>query len=750
MEVVKTSRGNGFLTFAVLVNILFSAVSIGFLIYKVRVLEEHVLQLQKGQRYHTEAIIENERADLTHRNKRAVESFGTSKSCSSCHNACVHLFGLGASAKVTTKISNDTDQQVICLRGARGPQGKEGRRGRKGRPGYIGKAGKKGPRGGRGPPGPRGRPGNAFAGNTSKFLEDIDTPGIEKKPPAISTTKEGSHVSLPCYPKGYPRPEITWYKDGQEMDSRLYNKETGVLTFPSIQFSDRGLYKCEAKNFLGFESANVKVVVEVTPRFVEKPETYHTGYETWDTTLSCNIFGFPPPKIQWTRSFRPLPVDRYVAAGKDLVIKDIRNGDKGPFMCRGENHLGFVFALIVLEVKPVIPPAITSAPPSVVKVTKVDDSITLYCAARGSPVPSLEWSKDGVPISTNTTLKTDEEVEGELVIPSFGPTDQGVYKCFFKNFDNGTAEITTTVELVGCGEPHVPMNGYKVGENYWAGELVTFACDAGYHLEGPTNRLCLENGNWSNVVPTCHSICDEPAPLENGYRVGNEFWEGKNVTYKCNKGFLLRGPHVRVCNDIGNWTEEEPTCEGPVFEHSEILLNNTEYWELLKGWLGPVSTLPANWKLCYRATDHGWSSSTFHSQCNSLGPSVTFIRVGEYIFGGYTDRNWHSGSSYTDSTWSFIFSFKNRYGLEPFKLHVKNSGHAIYGNNGYGPTFGGGHDIYIANSAGSNRNSYCNLGHSYVQPAGYIYSASDTKSLLAGSYNFQPQELEVFYQTHKK
>ena len=79
---------------------------------------------------------------------------------------------------------------------------------------------------------------------------------------------------------------------------------------------------------------------------------------------------------------------------------------------------------------------------------------------------------------------------------------------------------------------------------------------------------------------------------------------------------------------------------GPDFEPSEILLNKTEYWEILKGWLGPVSTLPSKWKLCYRATDHGWSSSTFHSQCNSRGPSVTFIRVGEYIFGGYTDRDW--------------------------------------------------------------------------------------------------------------
>ena len=57
--------------------------------------------------------------------------------------------------------------------GARGPKGKEGRRGRRGRPGYIGKAGKKGPHGERGPPGPRGRPGNAFPGNNSKFLEDI-------------------------------------------------------------------------------------------------------------------------------------------------------------------------------------------------------------------------------------------------------------------------------------------------------------------------------------------------------------------------------------------------------------------------------------------------------------------------------------------------------------------------------------------------------------------------------------------------
>lgn len=60
-------------------------------------------------------------------------------------------------------------------------------------------------------------------------------------------------------------------------------------------------------------------------------------------------------------------------------------------------------------------------------------------------------------------------------------------------------------ELVGCGDPGVPANGYKIGDNYWAGQVVTFACDTGYHLEGPSNRLCLQDGNWSDTMPTCET-----------------------------------------------------------------------------------------------------------------------------------------------------------------------------------------------------------------------------------------------------
>ena len=45
---------------------------------------------------------------------------------------------------------------------------------------------------------------------------------------------------------------------------------------------------------------------------------------------------------------------------------------------------------------------------------------------------------------------------------------------------------------------------------------------------------------------------------------------------------------------------------------------------------------------CWRAKTDGWAASTFHSNCDAKGPTVTIIQVGSYIFGGYTDLSWFS------------------------------------------------------------------------------------------------------------
>ena len=77
---------------------------------------------------------------------------------------------------------------------------------------------------------------------------------------------------------------------------------------------------------------------------------------------------------------------------------------------------------------------------------------------------------------------------------------------------------------------------------------------------------------------------------------------------------------------------------------------------------------------------------------------------------------------------------------------MKVKGYAIYGSSSYGPTFGNGHDIYISNNAGSSTNSFTYLGYGFVLIKGYTPGSTKARNLLAGSYKFQPDEIEVFRQ----
>ena len=110
-----------------------------------------------------------------------------------------------------------------------------------------------------------------------------------------------------------------------------------------------------------------------------------------------------------------------------------------------------------------------------------------------------------------------------------------------------------------------------------------------------------------------------------------------------------------------------------------------------------------------------------------------------------------STCGYRYSSKAFLFSLVNKPGWAPVKLsHTgRYSSHRkfIDSCSSYGPTFGGGSDIYITNHASSNKNSYTNLEHTYSPPSGHSYGSSFAKSFLAGSYEFQPYEIEVFYET---
>ena len=83
----------------------------------------------------------------------------------------------------------------------------------------------------------------------------------------------------------------------------------------------------------------------VQTKFLTKPKGSITTYKNWDTTLKCDIFGYPFPVITWTRSLNKLPVNRYVIDGDTLTIKNTIEDDGGAYICQGANELGSVMAV---------------------------------------------------------------------------------------------------------------------------------------------------------------------------------------------------------------------------------------------------------------------------------------------------------------------------------------------------------------------------------------------------------------------
>ena len=76
------------------------------------------------------------------------------------------------------------------------------------------------------------------------------------------------------------------------------------------------------------------------------------------------------------------------------------------------------------------------------------------------------------------------------------------------------------------------------------------------------------------------------------------------------------------------------------------------------------------------------------------------------------------------------------------KLPLVSHEYAMCCHASYGPAFGGGRDIHVADGANGNTSSYTKLGNTYQLPAG-----QSARTFFTGARNFQAAEVEV-YQVH--
>ena len=84
------------------------------------------------------------------------------------------------------------------------------------------------------------------------------------------------------------------------------------------------------------------------------------------------------------------------------------------------------------------------------------------------------------------------------------------------------------------------------------------------------------------------------------------------------------------------------SVSGHDFEKSAIIGHLEGFKRFLTQALNDAGAEDEIWIPCYRAFTDGRDVAEFYSRCAGKGLTVTIVRSDNYIFGGYTEKDWGS------------------------------------------------------------------------------------------------------------
>jgi hypothetical protein len=151
----------------------------------------------------------------------------------------------------------------------------------------------------------------------------------------------------------------------------------------------------------------------------------------------------------------------------------------------------------------------------------------------------------------------------------------------------------------------------------------------------------------------------------------------------------------------------------------------------------------------YQGSTHGFGAANFHSKVDGIIGTLSVIKsTTGSIFGGFTMINWGLPSAFYTDPSAFIFSLVNQMNYPSLARNIKQPMiNSVYTHAPYGPTFGGGHDMHVADQSNRNTNSYTNFGHTYALDNLTLFNSwnqSIKSTFLTGAYSFKTIEIEVY------
>ena len=136
-------------------------------------------------------------------------------------------------------------------------------------------------------------------------------------------------------------------------------------------------------------------------------------------------------------------------------------------------------------------------------------------------------------------------------------------------------------------------------------------------------------------------------------------------------------------------------------------------------------------KLLYRASKDGDSGNTFHSKCDGISNTVTFVKAknGKKL-GGFTEKGWNSNNQWYSDNNTFLFS------LDSNECYFYKESSCMLGSSSYGPFWGSGHDLCLTDKCLSNNSN------NSTQSSSFEYNGK--MNCLSGEKKFQVEDYETY------
>ncbi|CAB1347544.1 unnamed protein product, partial [Coregonus sp. 'balchen'] len=284
--------------------------------------------------------------------------------------------------------------------------------------------------------------------------ESPDRPIIEGVHSGISVSNKNPSKIGSCEAKnGYPRPNITWYRDQISLQNTpgvvsvvtLVTKESsGLYTVQSdlhlnvVKEDKDSFFYCEVSYLVPggtkmTETNKINITVHYLDLAILIPKDTHVMAQGEELMATCNALSSLPTHTEWFKK------GEKVAEGHTLTLKDAVFDMAGTYVCvvkvpslKGLETSGSLHVLVQG------PPEIKESADTVLEES-TEKSLKLSCHVRGYPTPVITWSSSD---QSQVDRQTEDEV---LSVVSVKVTSDITAYCNASN-NHGTDSISFSIK----------------------------------------------------------------------------------------------------------------------------------------------------------------------------------------------------------------------------------------------------------------------------------------------------------------